>query len=104
MLYTCSNQELYGLQPDNRDRLYQERLGGKAVVHCGLGGVGWQLYLASEDGDVFVVKTGRIRLLATNKVGEVVMASPPSQTANIVRGLNHIFAFGKTLRRRNPSK
>jgi hypothetical protein len=58
-----------------------------------------KLYLASEDGDVFVVKTGaKYELLATNKVGEVMMASPAiSDGLIIVRGLNHIFAFGNAV-------
>ena len=35
------------------------------------------LYLASEDGDVFVVRAGRtFELLATNRMGETLMATP----------------------------
>ncbi len=42
------------------------------------------------------MKTGpKYELLATNKVGEVMMASPAiSDGLIIVRGVNHIFAFG----------
>jgi len=97
-LYTCSNQGVVtAYNADNGERLYQERLGGKggAFTASPVASDG-KLYLASEDGDVFVVKTGpKYELLATNKVGEVMMASPAiSDGLVIVRGLNHIFAFG----------
>ena len=51
----------------------------------------------SEDGDVFVVKTGpKYELLSTNPVGEVMMASPAiSDGLVIVRRLKHVFALGK---------
>jgi len=53
--------------------------------------------LSSEDGDVFVVKAGpKYELLATNSVGEVMMATPAINNGLlIVRGLNHVFAFGQ---------
>lgn len=54
-----------------------------------------KLYLAGEDGDVFVLKAGRTpELIATNPVGEVLMATPAiSDGLVIVRGLKHLFAF-----------
>ena len=54
------------------------------------------LYIASEDGDVFVVKAGRTyELVATNTVGELLMATPAlAERMLIVRGINHVFAFG----------
>jgi outer membrane protein assembly factor BamB len=83
-------------------RIYQERLGGTGgsfsaspVVADG------KLYLASEDGDVFVVKAGAAyELLAKNSVGEIVMATPAvSDGIIIVRGLRNVYAFGAP---RNP--
>jgi outer membrane protein assembly factor BamB len=55
------------------------------------------LYIASEDGEVFVVKAGRsYELVATNSVGELLMATPAiTERMLIVRGLNHVFAFGE---------
>jgi hypothetical protein len=43
------------------------------------------------------VKTGpKYELLATNPVGEVMMATPAiSEGLFIVRGINHLFAFGQ---------
>jgi outer membrane protein assembly factor BamB len=80
------------------ERVFQERLGGKggAFTASPIASDG-KLYLSSEDGDVFVVKTGpKYELLATNPVGEVMMATPAiSEGLFIVRGTNHLFAFGQ---------
>jgi len=99
LLYTCSNQGVVtAYNADTGDRLYQERLGGKggAFTASPIASDG-KLYLMSEDGDVFVVKTGpKYELLSTNPVGEVMMASPAiSDGLVIVRGLKHVFAFGQ---------
>jgi len=53
---------------------------------------GGKLYLASEDGDVFVVKAGReFELLATNKMGEICMATPAiAGNMLIVRTQGHL--------------
>ncbi len=97
-LYTCSNQGvLTAYNAHSGDRIYQERLGGKggAFTASPVASDG-KIYLSSEDGDVFVVKAGpKYELLATNPVGEVMMATPAiSGGMVIVRGLKHIFAFG----------
>ena len=99
LLYICSNQGVVtAYNADSGERLYQERLGGKggAFTASPVASDG-KIYLSSEDGDVFVVKAGpKYELLATNPVGEVMMASPAiSDGLIIVRGLNHIFAFGE---------
>jgi len=99
ILYTCNNQGvLTAYNADTGVRLYQERLGGKggAFTASPVASDG-KLYLSSEDGDVFVVKTGpKYELLSTNPVGEVMMASPAiSDGMIIVRAHNHVFAFGE---------
>jgi outer membrane protein assembly factor BamB len=99
LLYTCSNQGvLAAYNAKTGERVYQERLGGKggAFTASPVASDG-KLYLSSEDGDVFVVKTGpKYELLATNPVGEVMMATPAiSDGLVIVRGLKHVFAFGE---------
>jgi len=52
--------------------------------------------LASEDGDVFVVKAGRqYELLSRNTRGQPLMATPAlSQGMLIVRGENALYALG----------
>ena len=55
-----------------------------------------RLYLASEDGDVFVVKAGRqYELLSRNSMGQPLMATPAlSQGMLIVRGESAVYALG----------
>ena len=62
-----------------------------------------RLYLASEDGDVFVVKAGRqYELLSRNTMGQPLMASPAlSQGMLILRGENAIYALGDRKSSRN---
>lgn len=99
LLYTCSNQGVVtAYNVDTGERIYQERLAGKggAFTASPVASDG-KIYLSSEDGDVFVVKAGpKHELLATNSVGEVMMATPAiSDGLVIVRGINHVFAFGE---------
>ncbi len=99
-LYTCSNQGVFtAYNALTGERVYQERLGGKggAFTASPIASDG-KIYLSSEDGDVFVVKAGpKYELLATNPVGEVMMATPAmSNGLFIVRGVKHLFAFGET--------
>jgi outer membrane protein assembly factor BamB len=97
-LYTCSNQGvLTAYNALTGERVYQERLGGKggAFTASPVAADG-KLYLASEDGDVFVVKTGaKYELLATNPMGEVMMATPAiSDGLLFVRTTSHLYAIG----------
>ncbi|HEY5884853.1 MAG TPA: PQQ-binding-like beta-propeller repeat protein [Pyrinomonadaceae bacterium] len=97
-LYTCSNQGvLTAYNAKTGERVYQERLGGKggAFTASPIASDG-KIYLSSEDGDVFVVKAGpKYELLATNPVGEVLMATPAiSDGLLIVRSTKHLYAFG----------
>lgn len=100
LLYTCSNQGVVtAYNAKTGERIYQERLGGKggAFTASPVASDG-KLYFSSEDGEVFVVKAGpKHELLATNPVGEVMMATPAiSDGLVIVRGINHVFAFGNS--------
>src|SRR5262245_1769472 len=56
-----------------------------------------KIYLPSEDGDIFVVKTGpKFEVLKTNPIGEPLMATPAlSEGMLFVRGQYTIFAIGK---------
>jgi outer membrane protein assembly factor BamB len=99
-LYTCSNQGVFtAYNAKTGERIYQERLGGKGGAFTASPVASDnKIYLSSEDGDVFVVKAGpKYELLATNPVGEVMMATPAlSSGLLIVRGVNHLFAFGES--------
>src|SRR4029078_3511377 len=56
-----------------------------------------KLYLASEDGDVFVVKAGRqYELLATNPIGQPLMATPAiSKGMLVIRTENQVYGIGE---------
>ena len=79
ILYACTdNGILSAYDPANGERIYQQRVGrgGSGFSASPIAAAG-RLYLASEDGDVFVVRAGRkYELLATNRMGEVLMATP----------------------------
>jgi outer membrane protein assembly factor BamB len=62
-----------------------------------------KLYLASEDGDVFVVKAGRqYELLSKNTMGQPLMATPAlAQGMLILRGENAIYALGERKAKKN---
>jgi outer membrane protein assembly factor BamB len=97
-LYVClNNGALAAYALKTGERVYQERLGGKGgSFSASPVAADGKIYLASEDGDVFVVKAGpTYELLATNSMGEVLMATPAiSDGLIIVRGLKHIYAIG----------
>lgn len=76
------------------ERIYEQRLAFGAFASSPVASAG-RLYAASEDGDVYVVKAGpAFELLATNKMGEVVMATPAlADGMLVIRGLNHVFGI-----------
>ena len=78
------------------ERIYEQRLAPGAFSSSPVA-TGGRLYAASEDGDVYVVKAGpTFELLATNKMNEVVMATPAlTDGMLIVRGLNHLFGIAE---------
>jgi outer membrane protein assembly factor BamB len=96
LFYTCSdNGVLSAYEANTGSLIYQERLpssfSASPVAADG------KLYLASQDGDVFVVKAGRkFELLATNPMGQALMATPAiSAGLLIVRTENYIYAIGE---------
>jgi outer membrane protein assembly factor BamB len=96
-LYTLGNSGILAAYVARTgERVYQERVAGKggAFSASPVAGDG-KLYLSGEDGDVFVFSTGpKPELLATNPMGEVLMATPAiSDGLLLVRGLKHLFAI-----------
>jgi len=108
LLYTCSNQGVMtAYNAKTGERVYQERLGGTgAAFTASPVASDGKIYLASEDGDVFVVKAGpKYELLSKNPVGEVMMATPAiSDGIVIVRTISHLYAFGGTNNNQTNSK
>ena len=77
------------------ERFYQNRVGPGGSFAASPVAADGKIYLSSEDGDIFVVKAGpAYELLATNHMGQVVMATPAiSDGSIIVRGLKDVFAI-----------
>ena len=78
-------------------RVYQQRVGAGGSFSASPVAADGKLYLSSEDGDVSVVKAGpTYELLATNTVGQVVMATPAISSGTIiVRGVKDVIAIGQ---------
>jgi outer membrane protein assembly factor BamB len=76
------------------ERLYRARLEVGAGFSASPIASDGRIYLASEDGAVFVVAAGReFRSLARNDMGEPLMATPAvSDRTLYVRGARHLFA------------
>ena len=94
ILYACTdNGILSAYDVKTGERFYRSRVSPNAAGFSASPVLaGGRLYLASEDGDVFVVKAGRaFELLATNPMGEILMATPAvSGNLIIVRTQGHL--------------
>ena len=79
IVYVCTdNGILSAYDAKTGERLYRSRVSPAAAgFSASPVAAAGHIYLASEDGDVFVVKAGRaFELLATNPMGEICMATP----------------------------
>jgi outer membrane protein assembly factor BamB len=96
ILYTLNNNGiLSAYDAKTGDRFYQQRIeGGNSFVASPVLAAG-KLYIAGEEGDVFVIKAGRqFQLLSKNPLGEPVLATPAlSGNMILIRGENHLFAI-----------
>ncbi|MCC6392933.1 MAG: PQQ-binding-like beta-propeller repeat protein [Bryobacterales bacterium] len=98
ILYTVNNNGiLSAYDAKTGDRIYQQRIeGGNSFVASPVLAAG-KLYIAGEEGDVFVIKAGRqFELLSRNPLGESVLATP-ALSGNIIfiRGESHLFAIAE---------
>lgn len=79
--------------------IYRQRVGDKgATFSASPVTADGHIYLASEDGDIYVVKTGiEYQLVAVNPVGELIMATPAIVDDMIyVRTRRHVLGIGST--------
>ena len=95
LLYALTdNGILSAYEPKTGERIYQQRVASGSGFSASPVAAGGRLYLASEDGDVYVVKAGRtFELLATNPMGESLMATPAISGSTIfIRTLTSLVA------------
>jgi hypothetical protein len=87
------NGVLVCLDGNNGDELYRERL-GKAANSSPIACDG-RIYLSDNNGDTYVVEAGRkFSLLATNRLGERISASPAiTENRLIYRTDSHLFCI-----------
>ncbi|HMG36836.1 MAG TPA: PQQ-binding-like beta-propeller repeat protein [Blastocatellia bacterium] len=98
-LYTCANHGVMACyKADTGERLYQQRIGNKGgAFSASPVAADGKIYMSSEDGEVFVVKAGpKYELLATNQMGELLMATPAiSEGMIVIRGQHSVFCIGE---------
>jgi outer membrane protein assembly factor BamB len=99
LLYTVNNNgKFWCYDFKTGAEIYEEKLphrgGGFSASPVAADG---KLYLASEDGDIFVMKAGPdYKLIAANDMDELLMATPAlSEGLMIVRAQYHVFAIGR---------
>lgn len=99
ILYICSNNGiLTTYRTKTGERIYQQRISPKGGAYSASPvAADGKLYFASEDGEVNVVTTGeKFQLVATNPMGEVLMATPALTPGMLViRGRSHVFGIGE---------
>jgi len=97
LFYTLNNNGvLTAYDPKTGSRTYQKRVEADSFVASPVAAAG-NLYLASEDGNIFVVKAGpQFELVAKNAIGEPILATPAwADDMLIVRGASHLFAIAE---------
>ncbi|HBY62662.1 MAG TPA: serine/threonine protein kinase [Solibacterales bacterium] len=99
ILYSCSNNGiLTAFNAKTGERVYQQRIGKGGAYSAAPVAADGKLYFTSEDGDINVVKAGPVfELLATNAIGEVLMATPAiTKDMLIVRSMGNVYGIKAT--------
>jgi hypothetical protein len=97
-LYTLNNNGILTAYDANTgERIYRARVGGGGAFTASPVAADGKLFLASEDGDVFIVQAGREYVeIGKRPMNEVTMASPAiSNGLLIVRTLGHVWGIGR---------
>lgn len=96
ILYSCSDRGVLKAYDAQTGQLhYTQRIGAGTIgFSASPVAAGGKILITSEEGEVYVIKPGRTyELLATNKLGEIAMASPAISDGVIYfRSRSHIVA------------
>jgi outer membrane protein assembly factor BamB len=96
-LYTCqTNGVLACYRAETGEFVFRERIGAGGAFSASPIAADGKLFVASEEGDVYVIRAGtEYELLHTNPMGEVCMATPAvSKGRMFIRTQHHLFAVG----------
>ena len=107
-LYVCNDKGILSCyDAKSGELLYQVRIADTSVgFSASPVAAGGKLYLASEDGEVYVVKAGpKYELLATNAMDDGCMATPAiADGMIIIRTRSHIYGIGDESRQRQSQR
>ncbi|MBI3856148.1 MAG: hypothetical protein HY293_10715 [Planctomycetes bacterium] len=99
LIYSCSDRGVLKVYDARTGQpQYTQRLGsGQTGFTSSPVAAGGKIYLASEEGEVFVVQAGpRYEALALNRFGEIVMSSAAvSENVLYYRTRGHVVAVGE---------
>jgi outer membrane protein assembly factor BamB len=99
-LYICRDNGIaVCFEAKTGKKVYEERLGtGRSGFTASVIAGDGKIYFTSEDGDIYVVKSGpKFELLATNPMGEVCMATPALSAGTLYyRTQSHLIALRET--------
>ena len=97
LFYTLNNNSIItAYEAETGERVYRARVGMGGAFSASPVAADGRLYIASEDGDVFVARAGREYVeIAHNQIDEVVMATPAiSDGLIVIRTMGHVYGFG----------
>jgi outer membrane protein assembly factor BamB len=99
LLYSCSDRGVLKVYDARTGKLhYEQRLGSGATGFSSSPvAAGGNIYFASEEGEVYVIKAGpAFEQVAVNRMGEICMATPAiSEEVIFYRTRGHVVAIGE---------
>ena len=98
ILYTLGNNGvLSAYDAKTGERIYRSRVGNGGSFSASPVAADGRLYIANEDGEIFLVRTGRtFEQLGKMEMKEVIMATPAiSDGLLIIRTLGHVYGIGE---------
>ncbi len=97
-LFTLNNNGIVNAyDPENGQRAFRGRVGTGGSFSASPVGADGRLYIASEDGEVYVVTAAEgLPQIARNEMKEVIMATLAiSDGLIVVRTLGHLYGIGQ---------